>query len=403
MQEDRRLLSSVIKTARDIVKSNRAKSELISNLSYELRTVLTSIIGMAQLLTMDCLLPTQQQYVNDILNTSESILPLINRLLNFSKQEVQQIGLKVRPFNLKVLLENVVKQLLFQAQSKGLQLLLDYPKHVPVDVVGDSDLIHQIVIHLGNYALKNTEQGFIIIQVDCTLHNKEKKCDEFSVSIKDSGKGMEEDELMALKACLVPSNFHGTRDYRMIDLGLAITLGYIKLLNASLEIESTFGKGSLFVCRMPLKQHTISYENTFLPQKICLWPRIRKIPIHILLIEDHDVIRQAYKEMLRKIEGCSVDAVSNAELALQYYMQNHYDLILMDICLPDNNGLVLTQIIRQQEAKTERISIIAITALGDAKDREKFFAAGIDEVFIKPIKLGEMLNVLEKWTRLSRL
>ncbi len=396
LEEKGQRLPSIIRIARDAVIANRAKSKFVANLSYELRSALTSIVGMAQLLSMDCLLPTQEQCVTDILNVSESILPLINRLLNLSERETQHVGVIVQAFNLKKLLEKVVKQLVFQAKSAGIQFLLDYPNHVPVNVIGDPHLIHQIVLHLSSYALKNTEQGSIIIQIDYSQNEQEGDFDEFSVHIQDSGKGMQEKELKKLMACLDQSYVHLVQDYRSIDLGMAITLAYIKLLKAKLEIESTPEKGSLFICRIPLKRQTnAAYESLSVPREDSSFMSGHKL--RILLIEDNELIQRIYKSMLEKIEGCFVDSAINAQMALEYYMQYSYDLIFMDICLPDSNGITITQIIRQQEVKGERIPIIAITAHGDAKDKEAFLKAGIDEVLIKPINLEEIMVLLERW------
>lgn len=395
MQEDRHLLSSVIKVARDAIKSNRAKSELISNVSYGLRSALTSIMGMAQLLMMDCLLPVQKQYATDIFNVSESILPLINRLLNLSEREMQQIGLEVRPFNLKSLLEKIMKQLLFQSKSKGIQFFLDYPNYIPSEVAGDSDLIYQVTVQLCSHAIKNTEQGTIMLQVSCELNKTGQGPDKFSMRIKDNGKGMQENELINLRACIEKDSYH-TQGYRDIDLGMVITLAYIKLLNGSLDVTSSPGKGSLFVCRIPLERVEGLYATT-LPTKTK--SLVSFVKLRILLVEDNKIIQLFYESLLGKIPGCSVDSVNNAQMALKYYMEFHYDLILMDICLPDSDGVAITRIIRQQETKGERVPIIAITALGGAKCKEEFLAAGIDEVFVKPKpnNLEEVIMLLEKW------
>lgn len=399
LEEKGQRLSSIIKIAREAVKANRAKSKFVSNLSYELRSALTSIIGTAQLLSMDCLLPAQEQLVADILNVSESILPLINRLLNLSEREAQQIGLMSHAFNLKTLLEKVVKQLAFQAKSTGVQFLLDYPTYVPINVIGDPNLIHQIIIHLSSHALENTEQGSILIQISYSQNEQEEEFDEFSVRIESNGKGMQEKKYKELKACLEQSEDQLVEDYRSIDLGMAITLTYIKLLKASLEIESTPEKGSLFICRMPLKRTNVLNERLSVPhEEICFIPRIK---LRILLIEDNEIIQRIYKSVLKKVEGCFVDSAMDAHSALEYYMKYSYDMIFMDICLPDSDGMSITQVIRQQEAKGERIPIIAITAHGDAKDKDVFAKAGIDEVLTKPINLEEIMALLERWTPLT--
>jgi CheY-like chemotaxis protein len=395
MQEknNQRLLASIIKIARDAIKTNRAKTELISNLSYELRSALTSIMGLAQLLTMECLLPAQQQSIADILNVGESIIPLMNQLLNFSEYEAQQMLPDPFPFNLKNLFEKVVKQLVFQAKAKGLQFFLDYPDHLPRYVVGNPDLIHQLMIHLSSYALKNTEQGHVMIKLDY-IQNKQDEFDEFIVKIKDAGQGMQEKELKQLRTCLRYANSPAIRNYRNIDLGMAITLAYVKLLKARLGVESKATQGSSFVCRLLLKRATKRPEKAVQQQTLACLPT----QLRILLIEDNIIIQKIYKTMLEKIKGCCVDSAVNAQMALDYYMRFPYDLIFMDICLPDSNGMEITQIIRRQETKKEHIPIIAITANANASDKEKFLKSGIDEVLTKPNNLEEIIFLLERWT-----
>lgn len=397
MQEDKLLLSSAIKVARDEKKAERDKSELIANLSYELRTALTSIMGIAQLLTMDCLLPTQQQYVTDILNVIDAILPSINRLLNLSEQEAQQLGLSARPFNLKTLLEKVIKQLLFQAKSKSLGFLLDYPSQIPVNVIGAPDLIYQMVVQLSNYLMKNMEQGLIEIQVNCEQNQHEQVPNQFKLCIKDSGQGIQKKDLIRLKACLDQFGPDYVRDYRDVDLGMSITLMYIKLLDATLEIDSKAEKGGVFICSIPLRQIITSPDETAGTGVARKNLALVIGQLRILLIEDNELIQRVYKALLEQIEGCSVDSAMNAQTAVEYYMQYSYDLILMDICLPDNSGIGVAQIIRQQETKGERVPIIAITAHGDEQDKKRFLAAGMDEVLIKPIRLEEIMSLLERW------
>ena len=396
-EDYQRLLAAIVKSARRAVNANNAKSDFISHLSYELRTTLSNIIGMAQLLSMDCLLPTQQRYVTDILEGSEAILPLINRLLNLSQLEAQHIELQTCTFNLKILLEKVVNQLLFQAGARGLQLLLDYPESIPVTWIGDPNLIYHIILHLSSHALINTEYGTVIIRVDFPAKELEQSQAEIIFRIKDTGRGMESTELLEFKTYFNQFNTEHARRYRVFNLNLAITLGYIRLLKAGIEVESTPGKGSEFICRIPLKLFEEPLQEMKLPQENRLAiPNL--IALRLLVIEDNEIIQRVYSSMLEKI-GLLFNIASNAEMALEYYMQYHYDLILMDIALPDSNGMDIAQIIRQQETNGEHIPIIALTAYGQATDQQKFLKAGIDEVLIKPIKQEEIHYLLEKWIK----
>ncbi len=389
------LLAAVVKNARCAVSANNTKSDFISNLSYELRTTLANIIGMAQLLSMDCLLPTQQRYVTDILEASEAILPLVNRLLNLSELEAQHIELQSCIFNLKQLLEKVIKQLSYQAGMKGLQLILDYPENVPLIWVGDPNLIYHILFHLSNHALINTEQGMVVISVVSSIKEFVSLQTEIIFSIKDTGKGMDEAALLELKACFNQFNYPKNRPYRVFNLGLSIIVNYLRILKATLDVESTLGKGSHYICRIPLKELKEPRNEIRVIEKNSL-DISNNITLRILMIEDNEIIQRIYSLLLEK-KGILHDIASNAEMALKYYMQNHYDLILIDIALPDSDGIAITQIIRQQETDKEHIPIIALTAYGKAADQQRFLQAGIDEVLVKPIKIEDMNYLLEKW------
>lgn len=387
------LLATVIKNARRAVNANNAKSDFISNLSYELRTTLANIIGMAQLLSMDCLLPKQQRYVTDILEASEAILPLVNRLLNLSELEAQHIE-QFCSFNLKHLLEKVINQLSYQAGMRRLQLILDYPENIPLFWIGDPNLIYHILFHLSSHALINTEQGMVIIQVVNPIKEFVSLQSEIIFSIKDTGKGMDEAELLALKACFKQVNHR--RRYKTFNLGLSIILSYLRVLKATLEVESTLGKGSHYICRIPLKELKEPLDDDTYTSKKNSLAISTGMAIRLLVVEDNEILRRIYSSFLEK-QGIVYDMASNAEVALKYYMQKQYDLILIDIALPDSDGMAITQIIRHQEAGNEHIPIIALTAYGQPTDVKQFLQAGIDEVLIKPIKIEEINYLLEKW------
>lgn len=389
------LLATVVKNARRAVNANNAKSDFISNLSYELRTTLANIIGMAQLLSMDCLLPTQQRYVTDILEASEAILPLVNRLLNLSELEAQHIELQSCTFNLKHLLEKVINQLSYQAGMKSLQLILDYPEDIPFVWIGDPNLIYHVLFHLSSHALINTERGMVVISVVSPIKEFTSVQTEIIFSIKDTGKGLVESELFELKACFNQFSQPKNRRYKAFNLGLNITLSYLRVLKATLDVESTFGKGTHYICRIPLKELKEPYDEIRITEKNSLTSS-NSVMLRLLVIEDNEIIQRIYSLLLEK-KGILYDIAGNAEMALKYYMQNHYDLILIDIALPDSNGIAITQIIRQQETDKEHIPIIALTAYGQEADQQRFLQAGIDEVLVKPIKIEDMNYLLEKW------
>lgn len=393
------LLATIIKNARRAENANRAKSDFISNLSYELRTTMANIMGIAQLLSMDCLLPTQQRYVTDILWECETILPIVNRMLNLSELEAQHIELQFSSFNLKSLLEKMMSQLSYQAGMRGLQLILDYPEEIPFVWMGDPNLIYHILFHLSSHALINTEQGRVMIQVVSAIKQSVPLHTELIVSIKDTGKGMGETELLELNDFFKQFNRHENRRYRTFNLGLGIISTYLRVLKANLQVESTLGKGSQYICRIPLKEFKEDTGvATLIEKNNLVISNTAMLTLRILLIEDNEIIQRICRLLLKE-KGIAFDIASNAEMGLNYYMQNHYDLILIDIALPDGDGVAITKIIRQQENDTEHVPIIALTAYGHSADQQQFLRAGIDEVLVKPIKLEQMDHLLEKWVK----
>jgi signal transduction histidine kinase len=303
------LLATIVKNARRAENANRAKSDFISNLSYELRTTLTNIIGIAQLLTMDCLLPTQQRYVTDILEACETILPVMNRMLNLSELEAQHIELQSCTFNLKNLLEKVISQLSYQAGMRGLQLILDYPKDIPLIWIGDPNLIYHILFHLSSHALINTEQGMVIIQIVGLIKESASLHTEIICSIKDTGKGMGEAELLELNTCFKQFNPQKSRRYRTFNLGLAIILSYLRVLKATLKVESTLGKGSHYICRIPL--HELKEEprvETRRTEKNNL-AIFNDVTLRILVVEDNKIIQCIYRLLLEQKKYFTISRV----------------------------------------------------------------------------------------------
>ena len=392
------LLATIIKNARRAENANRAKTDFISNLSYELRTTLANIIGIAQLLSMDCLLPTQQRYVADILEVCETILPLVNRMLNLSELEAQHIELQFSSFNLKSLLEKMMGQLSYQAGMRGLQLILDYPEEIPLVWIGDPNLIYHTLFHLSSHALINTDQGRVMVQVVSAIKQSIPSHVELIVSITDTGKGMGETELSELNDCFKQFTRHENRRYKTFNLGLGIILTYLRVLKANLQVESSLGKGSQYICRIPLKEfkEDLGVASSLAEKSNLAISNVAILTLRILVIEDNEIIQRIYSLLLKE-KGIAFDIASNAEMGLNYYMQNYYDLILIDIALPDGDGIAVTKIIRQQETDKEHVPIIALTAYGQSADQQQFLRAGIDEVLVKPIQLDEMDYLLEKW------
>lgn len=384
-------LFEAIQRAEQAEAANQAKSEFLAVLSHELRISLTGIIGMAQLLNLDFLLPAQHAQVEDILQASEHVLSLVGELLQVAKLESGQVKLESKPFDFSQLLEETIGVLSFQAQAKGLQLLTRYSENSPCLVLGDARLLRQIILNLVSNALKFTSYGTILVTVEC--QQKTATQAELLLTVKDNGVGMAPQQLDMLMTNFKQVDIGDMRRYAQGGLGLVITSIYLKLMGATLNIASELGNGSQFTCCIPfiLQGETMSE----VPKEVSRISPLDTV-VRILLVEDTPMIQRVHRLMLEKI-GCQVDVAANAEEALALH-NNGYDLIFMDIGLPEVSGLDVTREIRRREGDGKHTPIVAMTGYGHDHDRQNCLKAGIDEVAVKPVSMPNMKRIVQYWT-----
>lgn len=384
------VLAEAIQRAKQAEAASRAKSEFLAVLSHELRVSLTGIIGMAQLLSIDCLLPSQHEQVEDILKSSEHILSLVDELLNVTRMEAGKVKLEAKPFDFQELLQETLGSLHIQAQAKGLNLLMSYDAAAPRLVIGDMRVLRQIILNLVGNALKFTVRGTILVKVGC--QNQTDTHADLMLRVEDTGMGIVPEELNKLLAGLNGGNVDGQL-YERNGLGLAITNSYLKLMNASLQIESQPNHGSIVTCIMPFTLQPKPASQEILQQVFEL--DLDQHP-RILYVEDHELIQRIYKTMLEQM-GCIVDIASNATEALGLHVKG-YDLILMDIGLPEVSGLDITQEIRRREGESKHTPIVAMTGYAHDYDRNNALQAGVDQVLVKPVRIELLKQVVQYWT-----
>lgn len=384
------MLAEAVQRADQAEAASRAKSEFLAVLSHELRVSLTGIIGMAQLLSIDCLLPSQHEQVEDILKSSEHILSLVDELLNMARMEAGKVKLESKPIDFQQLLQETLGSLHIQAQAKGLNLLMNYDAAAPRLVIGDMRVLRQIILNLVGNALKFTTHGTILVKVGC--QNQTDTQAELILRVEDTGMGIVPEELNKLLAGLNGGNV----DFQLYErngLGLAITNSYLKLMNASLQIESQPKHGSIVTCIIPfaLQPKPVSQDISQQVFELDLDQHPR-----ILYVEDHELIQRIYKTMLEQM-GCIVDIASNAAEALELHAKG-YDLILMDIGLPEVSGLDITQEIRRREGEGKHTPIVAMTGYAHEHDRNNALQAGVDQVLVKPVRMELLKQIVQYWT-----
>jgi CheY-like chemotaxis protein len=384
-------LAQALERARVAEKANRTKSEFLINLSYKLRTSLSTIMGMAQLLYMDCLLPKQQECVKTVINTSEYILSLLDDLLQSSQLETGVLKVVPEAFDFRMMMQEIISMLAFHAEVKNIQLVLNYPQNVTAQVIGAAHLIRRIVVSLSIYMVNRTNHGSVIIQVsDASVAN----AIELTIRFKGTGE-LSVHEMKQIQSFFRLEESDPMRYYAGVDLGLSIAVLYLKWIQGRLELNNQNGY-TVIQCILPLTLPDTKPE--FVINESVPAYQILK-PLNILLIEDDHAIQKTHKLLLEKI-GCRVDLTDNVNNAFDFYKTNAYDLILIDIGLPQNGSIEFTKTVRQLEGEESKrpIPMIAITAHGYACDHTLFLNSGIDAVLVKPVNLKRLYELLKNWT-----
>ncbi|EKD70833.1 MAG: hypothetical protein ACD_46C00377G0003 [uncultured bacterium] len=373
--------------------ANQAKSDFLAMISHELRTPLNAILGMAKILKMQGLPLELQENVDIISDAGNSLLSLVNDILDFARLEVGKLSFTKEPFDIHLLFSQVVQSLQYQAREKNITMTYEPEINTPSLVMGDSDRVRQVLVNLLGNALKFTEKGFIKVTVCCEKSLSSQVV--FKVTVTDTGIGIREDKLNSVfeKFNQIDSIYH--RKHRGIGLGLAITKQLIEAMGGNIHVKSEYGKGSEFSFTLSLElQKTIAIKNktTYQVQS----PLAKKnFNLTILLVEDNLINQKIATKFLEDF-GCRVTIANNGhEVLSQQETLNHFDLIFMDVGLPDMNGFEIVQRLRAMPFLQE-MPIIAMTAHILDRDRQQAFSVGMNKIIAKPISYDELGAVLNE-------
>ncbi len=380
----------------EALSASRAKSGFLATMSHEIRTPMNAILGILGLLKDNTSLNDhQQQLIRTGRNAGELLLTIINDILDFSKMEADKLKLEYSSFNLHHLFAHGIEMLQHQADKKGLSFNLIINPDLPHLAKGDPDRIRQILINLVNNAIKFTPEGGVTIKV--SLLNSNDKKFFLLCHVEDTGIGIANDVQDTIFEEFTMVDQTHSRHHEGSGLGLAICNRLVNLMHGDIHCKSTLGKGSIFSFRIEL-QHTQEDESDTITIPI---PDVAKLlpakETRILLAEDNPANQLVIKNML-KYSGLQVDIVANGLEAVEAVQNLPYDIVLMDISMPEMDGMKATKKIRNILGQEHKLPIIALTAHALSGDRERFINAGMNDYLSKPIDRDVMLYCIARWT-----
>ncbi|MBD2176330.1 PAS domain S-box protein [Pseudanabaena sp. FACHB-1998] len=407
-------------------EATRAKSAFLANMSHEIRTPMNGVLGMAQLLETTKLDEEQADFVKAIQDSGDALLNIINDVLDFSKIESGMLAIEKWEFNLEELISRVCQLLNSQAIAKQINLQYEIAPNVPTTVYSDRHRLRQILLNLIGNAIKFTQigevkvfvsaefQSFISTQISSEISSSNKYILKFAIA--DTGIGIQSDQIDQLFQPFTQADVSINRKYGGTGLGLAISKRLVEFLGGTIWVESlgqvggkpsldwkplfsTRGsiQGSTFYFTIAsstseIEKEAIDGQTSSIPPLVIESQLAEKFPLQILLVEDNPFNQLIATKFLEKL-GYQIDWARNGLEAVQAIQTHAYDLILMDIQMPEMDGLTATKLIRQS-SENSHLPIVAMTANARPEDRQACLDAGMNDYISKPIKMQEIIHII---------
>lgn len=389
---ERREIEIALAEARDeALKNARIKSVFLANMSHEIRTPLHGIIGTTNLLAETDLDKKQKRYAEMLKTSADLLLDIINDILDFSKIEAGKLKLETIEFDFRQTIAEVLDVFRILAQRKNLKLFSEIDREIPRTVSGDSNQLKQVLNNLLSNAVKFTEKGKISLKI--SLREKIEKTVTLIFEVTDTGIGIDQDVQEQIFYPFTQADASTTRRFGGTGLGLAICREIVEKMNGEIGVESTSGEGSRFW----FTAEFLDAENAESKEESAQIKNGESYnDVKILIVEDNEINREVAAAMLKNI-GIEAESAENGAKAVEFCLKQDFDLVLMDCQMPEMDGLAAAKAIRQNKKIGKPPKIIALTANSSFEERQKCFAAGMDDFLTKPLEKNKLIKTLNKY------
>ncbi len=382
--------------------ASRAKSEFLANISHELRTPMNGILGMIDIVLDEDPSTGQREQLETAKSCANTLLSLLNNLLDLSKIEAGKMLLENVHFDVAALAEDCIRSMVPRARQKGIVIRVNLDSNLPALVAGDSLRIRQILNNLLSNAVKFTDQGSVELRVSARHLDQPDRL-ALSLVVEDTGLGIPKDKLAAIFEEFTQADGSVSRRYGGTGLGLTITRKLVELHQGTIHVESEPGKGSSFHVQVEVGTVEVT-PPVVLPdvQPAASSDEGPLAPTARLLVAEDNLVNQKVVSTVLKKHGYHVHLASNGRDAVEALEREHFDLVLMDVQMPEMDGITAARRIRQNP-RWQRLPIIAMTAHAMKGDRERCLQAGMNEYLSKPVAPNHLMDAVKHHLQDSQL